>query len=47
MKKFKPIQAVDVAKAIINISVNDYDTNFYESDKLLELSVQKIKINNL
>ena len=47
MKKFKPIQAVDVAKAIINISVNDYDTNFYESDKLLELSAQKIKINNL
>ena len=40
MKKFKPIQAINVAKAIINISENDYKIKFFESDKLLEISTE-------
>ena len=38
MKKYKPIKAIDVVKAMINIIKNDYKINFFESDKLLELS---------
>jgi len=38
MKKYKPIKAIDVVKAMINITKNDYKINFFESDKLLELS---------
>ena len=38
MKKYKPIKAINVAKAIINISKNNYQIKFFESDKLLELS---------
>ncbi|PPR40493.1 MAG: hypothetical protein CFH22_01506 [Alphaproteobacteria bacterium MarineAlpha5_Bin12] len=38
LKKFKPIKAKDVAKAIINITKNNYKIKFFESDKLLELS---------
>jgi len=38
LKKFKPINATDVAKAIINISKNHYEIKFFESDKLLEIS---------
>ena len=38
IKKFKPIKATDVAKAIINITKNNYKIKFFESDKLLELS---------
>ena len=38
LKKYKPIKAFDVAKAIINISKNNYKINFFESDKLAELS---------
>tara|TARA_B100001250_G_C19489126_1_gene652224 strand:+ start:74 stop:730 length:657 start_codon:yes stop_codon:yes gene_type:complete len=40
MKKYKPIQAVNVAKAITNIVENDYKTKFFESDKLLEISIK-------
>ncbi len=42
IKKYKPIQAIDVAKAIINISENDYENNYFESDKLLEISQKKL-----
>ena len=38
LKKFKPINARDVAKAINNISKNNYEIKFFESDKLLEKS---------
>ena len=38
IKKFKPINATDVAKAIINIAKNDYKIKIFESNKLLELS---------
>ena len=38
IKKFKPINATDVAKAIINITKNDYKIKIFESNKLLELS---------
>ena len=38
IKIFKPINATDVAKAIINIAKNDYKIKIFESNKLLELS---------
>ena len=40
MKKFKPIQAANVAKAIINIAEKYYKIEFFESDKLLEVSMR-------
>ena len=38
IKKYKPIHAIDVAKALIHISKNDYKIHCYESDKLYDLS---------
>ena len=45
MKKFIPIQAAHVARAIISISENEYKIRFFESDKLLEIS-NKLKNAN-
>ena len=44
MKKYKPIKAINVAKAIINISKNNYQIKFFESDKLLEVSMKFYKV---
>jgi len=38
IKKFKPIKALDVAKALIDIAKNNHEINFFESNKLADLS---------
>ena len=38
MKKYKPIKVENVAKAMINITENNYQQIIFESDKILEIS---------
>ena len=37
LKKYKPIKVENVAKAMIEIAQNNYDTTVFESDKLEEI----------
>ena len=37
MKKYKPIRAEDVAKAMIKIAENNFQQTIFESDKLIEI----------
>ena len=37
LKKYKPIKAENVAKAIINIAQNNYQKTIFESDQLVEI----------
>ena len=38
MKKYKPIKVENVAKAMINITENNYQQIIFESDKIMEIS---------
>ena len=38
IKKYKPIKAENVARAMIKIAENDYQQTIFESDKLIEIS---------
>ena len=38
MKKYKPINVENVAKAMINITENNYQQIIFESDKIMEIS---------
>ena len=37
LKKYKPIQAEYVAKAMVEIAENNYENTIFESDKLKEI----------